>query len=147
MNMIKVLTAHTVALPNGYEEVPYNPDTIIQHGWKFYFGFDQCWEDTLCVGDIMKLASDGGRTTYIRPIPAPLKPYTVIAVAFERPSQFVVHTFAQSIMFAKEFIENRCDEETGCGPYEVVAVFEGHLTNLDTVPSVTFAWNPPNYKK
>lgn len=64
--------------------------------------------------------------------------YTVIVVAFERPSIFVIHTEADNTHGLGSKICEKADAETGCGPYEMVGIFEGWLENK--CAGNTFVW-------
>ena len=66
--------------------------------------------------------------------------YTVILVSYEKCSIFIVHTEAENVE-VKEVVCNLCnkaDEETGCGPYQVGAIFKGHLE--DVCGGKVFKW-------
>lgn len=61
----------TIEIPDGWERVPFNKDTVIQEGWKFV--------DQESDGSFEPTESVGHKTlfeeiVYIRPIPAPVAP-------------------------------------------------------------------------
>ena len=57
--------------------------------------------------------------------------YTIVVAAFPTESSFVLHIESDSFKSAKEFCCYWADGETGCGPYEVLAVFEGFIENIE----------------
>lgn len=57
-------------IPDGWERVEFNKDTVIQEGWKFY-SFEKTWRLTKCAGETM---AEYEIFTYIRPIVKPASP-------------------------------------------------------------------------
>lgn len=68
MKTVEVRVKKIVEVPNNYEVVPYNPDTVIEKGWKFYDENIGTWADTHSVSSRMEFPSGSGTLTYIRPI-------------------------------------------------------------------------------